>query len=269
MDCMRFANIGSDCHIYRLITTKTGCDCGISLLWIASEYEYEFLESQMSAAKKSGSTPNDAPTFDEISDESPVDLLDLEDKHPEESTAVPSTEDVVVQLVEVEAEHLARLELEAKDSYDKYLRAVAEFENYKKRMIRERADLLKYAGESLARDLLDVLDDLERAVTAASNSVSPDSATEGQIVPPNPADFIAGVKLIKDRFISIFDKHGIKGESAVGQPFDPNTHQALATVPVTEVEPNIVLNEFKKAYFFKDKLLRVGQVVVSAAPPEN
>ena len=171
--------------------------------------------------------------------------------------------DLQSAMVEIEAEHLLRLETEAKESYDKYLRAVAEFENYKKRMIRERADLLKYAGESMARDLLDVLDDLERAIAAASEEDGAQANSEA-----TAADFVKGVKLIKDRFVSIFDKHGIKGEPAVGQPFDPNTHQALASVPVPEVEPNLILEEFKKAYYFKDKLLRVGQAVVSAAPIE-
>lgn len=219
----------------------------------------------MSATKKSEESAQEGMAGDNsgsVDDGSSVDSLDLPEVRgvdAEEGDLAAS--DVASQMVEVEAEHLARLETEAKDNYDKYLRAVAEFENYKKRMIRERADLLKYAGESVARDLLEVLDDLERAVNAASAVPN-----DGGAAPTNPADFIAGVKLIKDRFVSIFDKHGIKGESAVGQPFDPNTHQALASVPVADVDPNIILDEFKKAYFYKDKLLRVGQVVVSAAP---
>lgn len=142
------------------------------------------------------------------------------------------------------------LRREVAENYDKYLRAVAELENFRKRTMRERADLLRYAGENLARDILEVADNLERALAADS------SAQE---------DFIKGIRLTYDRLLSILEQHGIKGEPAVGKPFDPTKHEALASVPTDGAAAGTVLDEFKKAYFFKDKLLRVAQVVVATA----
>ena len=155
----------------------------------------------------------------------------------------------------INAEELSRLRSEAKDNYDRYIRSVAELENYKKRAIKERSDLIKYAGENLARDIVDVLDDIERAVTAE---------TKGSL-----EDFLKGVSMIRDRFVSILDSHSIKAESGLGKAFDPVHQQALASVPTADHEPGLVIQEFKKAYYFKDKLLRHGQVVVSAALPEQ
>jgi molecular chaperone GrpE len=104
----------------------------------------------------------------------------------------------------------------------------------------------------LAHDLLEVVDNLERAL-------SHEGATGGDEV-------LKGVRLVYDRFVSILDRHGIKGESAIGTLFDPAKHEALASVQSAEQPAGTVMNELKRTYFFKDKLLRPGQVVVVAAP---
>lgn len=161
-------------------------------------------------------------------------------------------EDVAESVGDSIDEELERLRAEAAENYDKYLRAVAELENYKKRALRERSDLLRYAGEHLARDLVEVVDDVERAVVQ-DKSVSAESLLEG-------------IRLIGERFRSILDKHSITGVDALGKKFDPSKEEALATVPTDKCEPGMVIEQFRKAYFFKDKLLRSGQVVVSAAP---
>jgi molecular chaperone GrpE len=143
---------------------------------------------------------------------------------------------------------------EARENYDKFLRAAAELENYKRRAARERSDILKYAGENMARDLLDVLDNLERALLASQTS--------------SGEDFVNGVRLIAEQFKAAFDRHGVRGQSALGTIFDPVKQEALASVPMADKEPGLVLEEFRKSYFFKDKMLRPGQVVVAAKPPE-
>lgn len=153
-----------------------------------------------------------------------------------------------------QAELIARLEAEVKENYDKYLRALAEMENTKKRALRERADLIRYAGEHLARDLLEIADNFQLAFAQDLSGV--------------PEQFVQGFRLISDRFVEILAKFEVKPESALGTPFDPNKQQALTSVPTADHPPGTVIEEFKKAYFFKDKLLRPGQVVVSVAPPE-
>lgn len=129
---------------------------------------------------------------------------------------------------------------------DKYLRAIAELENYKKRAIKERSELIKYSGESLARDLLDIVDDFERALNQNDSGALED-----------------GLKLIHAAFVKTLQKHQIKAQSGMGEKFDPNTQDAIGTSEKEGVEADTVIEEFKKAYFLKDKLLRPGQVVVS------
>ena len=148
--------------------------------------------------------------------------------------------------VDSAVEHYKR---QSEENHDKYLRALAELDNFKKRSIKERADLIKYSGENLARDILNIVDDLERALNSACGGTS-----EG---------FLDGIKLIADNLVSTLKKHQIEGEPSVGKPFDPQKHEAMATVPTADCEPGTVIEEIKKLYLFKDKVLRVGQVVVA------
>ncbi len=148
-----------------------------------------------------------------------------------------------------------RLRAEAEENYDKYLRAVAELENYKKRAVRDRADLIRYAGEPIARDILEVVDNLELAL-------SRHGAIEN-------TEVIRGIQLILDQFLSILERHQIKPESAMGQIFDPQKQEAVAIVPSADKPAGTILEEFKKAFFFKDKLLRPGQVVVASEAVVN
>jgi len=171
----------------------------------------------------------------------------------EESDVSSAQEDPPDPLAQLSQE-LDAAKQEAAENYDKYLRAVAELENYKKRTLKERSDLIRYAGEHLARDLVDAVDDLERAV--------------GQGEAGNAEDIAAGVRLIRDRFVALLERHAIKGEDAVGCLFDPAKYEAIASVPSDQHEPGTVVEQLRKAYMFKDKLLRAGQVVV-AVQSEN
>ena len=145
-----------------------------------------------------------------------------------------------------------KFQAESAENYDKYLRAVAELENFKKRAIRERADVIKYAGEGLIRDLLEVYDSLQLAVS--------------QEHPGSDPEFVKGVEIIFDQLKQIFERHSVTVESALGEDFDPNKHEAMAMVPTAEQPPGSIMEELKPAVFFRDRLLRPAQVVVAKEP---
>ena len=168
----------------------------------------------------------------------------------EESESEQLEDEISAQGDAKEAE-LDALRKDAVENYDKYLRAMADIDNLKKRFAKERSELLRYAGENIARDLLDVVDNLGRAA-------SQDIAESGV------AEFKKGVGLVLEEFVSILKRHGITTESSIGKEFDPNKHDALVSQPTSDADPGIILEELKQAYFFKDKLLRPAQVVVSA-----
>ncbi|MCB0325218.1 MAG: nucleotide exchange factor GrpE [Bdellovibrionales bacterium] len=181
---------------------------------------------------------------------------DEQDSHFAENDELGELDDEldVLRSAEQRAEQLVlKHREEAQENYDKYLRAVAELENFKKRVAKERADLIRYAGENLARDLLDVVDDLERASAQAGSASAEDIAQ--------------GIELILKRLHELLGRHSIVGEDAIGQQFDPSKHEALATAPSTEHAPGTVMEQFRRPYFFKDKLLRPGQVVVASEAP--
>lgn len=139
---------------------------------------------------------------------------------------------------------------EAKDLQDRLLRLAAEFDNFKKRMQRERETALKYAEENLLRELLPTLDNLERAIEQGRTSA------EG-------SGLLEGVEMTLTGLGNTLEKYGLKAVDGVGQPFDPNFHEALAMEASETVPPNTVLQEYQKGYLFKDRLLRAAKVVVS------
>jgi molecular chaperone GrpE len=146
-------------------------------------------------------------------------------------------------------------ELEAKENHDRLLRQAAELENYKKRMAREKADSIRYANESLVKDLLPVLDNLERALEHAKGG-------------GNGKPLLEGIDMVLKSFLESLAKHGVSQISAVGETFDPNKHEAIAQVASREHRPNTVVQEHDKGYYLLDRLLRPARVIV-AKPPEN
>ena len=149
---------------------------------------------------------------------------------------------------------LAAKEQEAKENYDRYLRQTAEIENYKKRNARERDDAIRFANEMLLKDLLPVIDNLERAVNHAAGG-------------ENGKTLVEGVEMVLKGFIDTLAKIGVSQIDAVGQPFDPSKHEAIAHVVSDVHEPNVVVEELHKGYMFRDRLLRAALVSV-AKPPE-
>jgi len=168
---------------------------------------------------------------------------------PQKDTTEPKRQPVDPEM-EVKNK-ISSMEEQLKEERDRYLRAVAELENFRKRATKERSELLKYAGENLARDLLEVVDNLELAAAQ-----KPEAGAE---------EVIKGVGIVLEQFVNILKKHQITFGSYQGRPFDPSVNDALALVPSSDYVAGTVIQELKKAYFFKEKLLRPGQVVVSAA----
>ena len=185
-----------------------------------------------------GKPPEEAP------EEAPTESVEM----PQDETPVPPE----ISAVDLAQQALASAKEEAAQNYDKYVRAVADLENYKKRALRERADLIRYSGENLARDLVGILDDFERALQSKG------ATTE---------DLLQGVKIIRDHLDSVLDRHGIKGEDGLGASFDPTKFEAIASIPSADHAPGTVVEQLRKAYVFKDRLLRAGQVVVAVEVP--
>jgi molecular chaperone GrpE len=147
---------------------------------------------------------------------------------------------------------LAEKTAEAARNWDLYIRERAENENFKKRMQRERSEALRYAIEPLIRDLLPVIDNLERAVDHAAGG-------------GNGQPLVEGVRLVLKHALDILERHGVTRVDATGQPFDPARHEAVAQV-VDRGEPNRVVQQFEPGYSLHDRLIRAAKVSVSAQP---
>jgi molecular chaperone GrpE len=139
---------------------------------------------------------------------------------------------------------------EVKVNYDRFVRQVAELENFKKRATREKDEAVRFANESLVRDLLPVIDNLERAVAHAQGG-------------GNGKPLVEGVEMVLKGLLDVLAKHGVAQISAVGQPFDPEKHEAMAQVESENHAPNTVIEEHHKGYLLKDRLLRPALVTVA------
>lgn len=161
--------------------------------------------------------------------------------------------------IDAQAEkRIAELEQQLSAEHDNYLRALAELENYRRRATKERAELLKYQGERIITDLIEVVDNFDLALKHAKSSGA-----------AGADEFQKGVELIHKLFLDILGRWEVRSESAVGQEFDPNRHEALSRVAVDDAKPGTVVNEFKRAYWYKDKLLRPGSVVVAMSRDDS
>ncbi len=143
------------------------------------------------------------------------------------------------------------LRFERDELRDTLLRRQAEFDNFRKRIERERQDQIQYASMDVVGDLLPILDDFERALTADASS----------------PEYAKGVQLIYQRMAESLKKTGLEPIDAAGKPFDPHLHQAIERVETNDSPDNTVLGEFQKGYNFKGKLLRPSMVRVAVPAP--
>jgi molecular chaperone GrpE len=147
-------------------------------------------------------------------------------------------------------------EEEAKNNYERFIRQTAEVENFKKRALRDKEDAIRYANETLVKELLPIIDNLERAISHARGS-------------GNGASLVEGVEMILKGLFDALGKYGVSQISAMGQPFDPQLHEAMAQVETDTGEPNTVLEEHQKVYLLKDRLLRPSLVTVAKSSKPN
>lgn len=145
---------------------------------------------------------------------------------------------------------LSELEKLAEENQQRYLRAQADFDNFRRRTTKEKEELAQYASMKLVTQLLPVVDNFVRAVEAAKAGGDVES-------------FAKGVDMIFRQFEGVLDAEGLKPMDVVGQPFNPDFHQAIMTVESDEFEEGIVVEEIQKGYMLKDKVLRPAMVKVS------
>jgi molecular chaperone GrpE len=147
-----------------------------------------------------------------------------------------------------------RLAAEKAELQDRLLRAQAEFQNFRRRMEKDRMDLLEYAGTEALRTLLPVLDDFERALKVEVR----DQETA--------KEYVKGMDLIYQRLYEGLKKLGLQPIVSTGQPFDPHIHHAVEMVETAEAADHTVLDEFQRGYNFKGRLLRPAMVKVAVEP---
>lgn len=164
-----------------------------------------------------------------------------------------SRPDAGQQELEELREKLDAKEKEVKEHYERYLRQVAELDNFKKRINREKEDAIRYANENLIKDILPVIDNLERAIAHAQGG-------------GNGKPLVEGVEMVLRGLLDVFGKHGVVQVPAVGEVFDPGKHEAMAQVESSQYEPNTVVDEHHRGYLLRDRLLRPALVTVAKAP---
>ncbi|HLQ78355.1 MAG TPA: nucleotide exchange factor GrpE [Terriglobia bacterium] len=144
----------------------------------------------------------------------------------------------------------SQFKAERDELYDRLLRKQAEFDNYKKRVERERSEYVQYASAELMRELLNAMDSFDLAIHNASSDSGGDN-------------MLRGLDLIYKQFQDTLARFGLKAIEARGQVFDPNLHQAVSTVPTDDVPENTVVDELRKGYTLNGRLLRPVMVTVS------
>jgi molecular chaperone GrpE len=153
-------------------------------------------------------------------------------------------------LLNESTERAAQTAERLKETHERYLRLAADFDNWKKRTSRDRDEAVKFANEKILKDLLLVIDNLERAVASGGDAAALQN----------------GLRLVLKQFSDTLGRHGVTSFSAVGQPFDPSKHEALMQMESNEVPANHVVSEMAKGYLLNDRLARPAQVVVSKGP---
>lgn len=163
-------------------------------------------------------------------------------------------EDTALQNEEPQEDILSRFEAldkEYKELNDRYLRLFSEFDNYRKRTLKEKIELSKTASAEIIKAILPVVDDLERAI-----SNLPESDTNGHF---------EGIKLIYSNLRRILEQHGLEETKALGEPFDTDFHEAVTHIPAnSDQEKGKVLEVIKKGYSLQGKIIRFAQVIVGS-----
>ena len=162
-------------------------------------------------------------------------------------------EALIAELQSMKEEFEARCK-EADEVTDRYTRLQAEFENFRRRSLKEKQEALQYGQQNLIKDLLATVDNLERALEHAAPGQEADLSS-----------VLEGVALVQREFLTALGKLGVKQVDPAGEAFDPNYHEAMGQVPAEGVEPNSVVQVLQKGYVLQDRMLRPARVLVAAA----
>ncbi len=213
-------------------------------------------ESQAEARNAQEAQGDNNPCEEEAEAKAPAESLKCGD-----ADSANATQDANVSDEECTPEsRIEALEKLCAEYKDLYLRKAADFDNYRKRMIKEKQEAIDFANTTLLVDLIQILDDFDRAISAAG------TAEEGS---PEAA-FIEGILMIRRQMASMLEnKYGLMYyPSPAGEPFDPNIHEAIGRVSSEEVAEAVVQEECRKGYKLKDRVIRLAQVIVKT-PPED
>ena len=203
------------------------------------------------AEEKASAEPSPEAAAAEAETEQEAASADAADK-PEETNAEAAGAEGKPEEAESAPEEKAEEPPAEPDWKDRYARLLADFDNYRKRVARDREELAQFAAKDILKDLLSTVDNLALALEKAENKEDP---------------FVQGVKLAYDGFLKALADHGATPLDSVGEPFDTNFHDALAQLPSSDVAEGIVMNEVKRGWLLHGKLLRPAQVVVSSGAP--
>jgi molecular chaperone GrpE len=195
---------------------------------------------------------------DETAEGEDINKIDTDDERSDDDNrkaAQNDSDDPTDPLKALEAELAAKKE-EVKEAHDRLLRVSADYENYKKRSAREMEDFRKYANQSLLKEMLSVVDNLELAINAAKEEKNADKK------------LIEGLNLTRNEMLRVFEKFNVKPIKARGEIFDPAFHEAVMREETDDYPENTVMSEFQKGYLIHERLLRPAMVVV-AVPKNN
>lgn len=201
----------------------------------------------MSNKQNTAESKTDSELIEEVLEQ----VADLDNEEAEAENA----QEADVSVAELQA-RLAKAEAKAAENWDKVLRTQAEMENLKRRTQKDLDNAHKYGLEKFAKELLSVIDSLELGIQAATSDA------------PEVVKLREGSELTVKQFENVFDKFNIEAIDPLGQPFNPEQHQAMTMQPSADVEPNTVINVLQKGYILNGRLIRPAMVVVSQAATE-
>jgi molecular chaperone GrpE len=181
-----------------------------------------------------------------------------------EGPAEDASAQAASQVIELQGEvarlqaEVSRLDKEKNDNWDRFLRATADLDNARKRARRDVDEAGLEATSKILKEMLPIIDNLERAVEHAESSAAPGETRSG---------VLEGVRLVLRQFAHALERFNVKAVDAVGHPFDPNLHEAISQIETDEQLPGSVVQALQKGYKIGERLLRPSLVVVAKAPP--
>jgi molecular chaperone GrpE len=180
-------------------------------------------------------------------------LLSAETAAPRPAPAAPAPEAPAAAAPDL-SEQLAAAKKEAADNYDRYVRSVADLDNHRRRTLREKDELRQFASSRVLEDLLPVIDNLGLGL-AAAKAPNADLKT-----------LVGGISMVAEQLKISLATHGLKEVNPVGQPFDPNLHEAISQQPSADVADGSVVTVVRTGYTLNGRLLRPASVIVSTGP---